>query len=86
MLQMIKNRLQAIEKVKRPVNVPELVMIYWDSSINCWIAKEQYVKRNSKGKIINRSGYTKAVLLDCPEEYKAPEGFGGKVLFEGELQ
>ena len=86
MLQTIKSRLQVIEQAKKTVNVPELVIIYWDALNGSWIAKEQYVKKNSKGKVIKGTGKEKKILLNSPKDYKAPEGFKGTLLIEGGLK
>lgn len=86
MLQKIKSRLQAVEMAKQKVNVPDLVFIYWDARKCSWVAKEQYTKKDSKGKVVPLSGRTKTIKLDSPDSYKAPEGFIGRVLIEGDIE
>jgi hypothetical protein len=83
---MIRNRLQALEDRNRNMDLPELVMIYWDDEKNRWIAKEQYVKKSLKGKILPNTGKVKLIVLADPEDYRPPEGFRGKILIEGELE
>lgn len=83
---MIRNRLQALEDRNRNMDLPELVMIFWDDEKNRWIAKEQYVKKSLKGKIIPNTGKVKLIPLDDPEDYRPPEGFRGKILIERGLE
>ena len=85
-LQVIKRRLQIVEQANRPVNTPELVFICWDDVNQSWLAKEQYMKKNSKGKIIPYSGKTKLISLDSPDSYEPPEGFRGVILKEGVME
>lgn len=85
MIHTIRSRLKVVEQVKKNTVVPEMVMIYWDDAKGKWIAKEQYIKRNSKGKPIAGTGKSKLISLDSPEEYQLPVGFKGVVLNEGRI-
>ena len=86
MILTIKKRLQAIEQAKANVNVPDVVIIFWDESEGHWIAKEQYTRKNTKGKVIPYSGKVKLIPLESPEDYKPPEGFSGTIMIEGEIE
>lgn len=82
---MIRKRLQALEQaMKEPV--PELVNIFWDEGKNQWIAQEQYVSKDQKGKIIPFTGRVKLIPLDDPYSYRPPEGFRGTVINAGILE
>ena len=82
---MIKKRLQVLEQaMKEPV--PELVNIFWDEGKNQWIAQEQYVSKDQKGKIIPFTGRVKLIPLDDPYSYRPPEGFRGTVINAGILE
>ena len=76
----IRNRLLALEHSKKHSNVPVLVFVFWDEAKQQWYAKEQYVKTNSKGKIIPRTGRIKLIPLNSPDEYRPPEGFKGTII------
>lgn len=82
---MIRNRLQALEQAKKEP-VPELVNIFWDEGKNQWIAQEQYVSKDQKGKIIPFTGRVKLIPLDDPDSYRPPEGFRGTVINAGILE
>lgn len=82
----IRSRLQALEKAKQTNAVPELVIIYWDDKKQQWIAKEQYVKKDSNRNIIKNSGTVKLIPLDNPDSYIPPEGFKGSILKEGVIE
>ena len=86
MIHKIRSRLQAVENAKKGVGVPDLVIIFWDESKNQWIAKEHYVKKTFKGKVIPRTGRIKTIPLNDPDEYRPPEGFKGSIIHEGELE
>ena len=86
MILTIKKRLQAIEQAKANVNVPDVVIIFWDESEGHWIAKEQYTRKNTKGKVIPYSGKVKLITLESPEDYKPPEVFSGTIMIEGEIE
>ena len=86
MIREIRKRLQILEQAKQKVEVPDLVIIFWDETKNQWIAQEQYVKKNPRGKVIPESGTVKLIPLDRPEDYKPPEGFRGTVINEGILE
>lgn len=87
MFQLIRNRLQAVEQARKKSDAPDIVTIYQDSMNGGWIAKEQYVKKNLKGKVIPHSGTVKLIPLINPEEYSPPEGFRGTILIgEGDLE
>ena len=82
---MIKKRLQVLEQaMKEPV--PELVNIFWDEGKNQWIAQEQYVSKDQKGKIIPFTGKVKRIPLDDPDSYRPPEEFRGTVINAGILE
>ena len=83
MIHNIRSRLSAVEHSKKDSSIPVLVIVFWDEGKQQWYAKEQYVKTNSKGKILPRTGKTKLIPLESPDSYKAPEGFRGSVLKEG---
>ena len=82
---MIKKRLQVLEQAKKEP-VPELVNIFWDEGKNQWIAQEQYVSKDQKGKIIPFTGRVKLIPLDDPYSYRPPEGFRGTVINAGILE
>lgn len=86
MMHNIRSRLQAVERSKVKNNVPEFVLIYYDEKFSCWIAKEQYVKKTTKGKTIKGTGRSKYVRLASPDEYIPPEGFVGAIIKEGDLK
>ena len=86
MIYTIKNRLQALEKVKKNTDIPEIVIIFWDEAEHHWIAKEQYIRKSSKGKIIPNTGRTRTIFLDNPDSYVPPEGFKGSILKEGVIE
>lgn len=86
MIHTIRNRLEAVERSKKNMNVPEVVFIYWDDNKACWIAKEQYIKKNSKGKPITKTGTVKQIPLEAPEDYTPPEGFRGSILIERDIE
>ena len=86
MIHKMRSRLQAVENAKKGVGVPDLVIIFWDESKNQWIAKEHYVKKTSKGKVIPRTGRIKTIPLNDPDEYRPPEGFKGSIIHERELE
>ena len=81
----IKARLEAVEHLSKHVEVPDLVMIYKDSSGSGWTAQETYVKKTAQGAVIPGSGTNKIIPLDCPESYRPPEGFKGVIMTEGEF-
>ena len=81
----IRSRLLALEHSKKQNNVPVLVFVFWDEAKQQWYAMEQYVKTNSKGKIIPNTGKTKLIPLVSPDSYIAPEGFRGSILKEGDM-
>ena len=80
MIHTIRNRLGALEKARKKVDIPELIMVFWDDDNKIWIAQEYYVKRNSKEKIISRTQKVKTILLKDTTEYKPPEGFKGTII------
>ena len=85
MIQSLKKRLEVIEQTTIKTEIPVLVMIYKDDSTQKWVAKEQYIKMSSKGKIIPQTGYEKIIPLEKPEDYKRPQGFKGVILNEGRI-
>lgn len=79
----IRNRLQNIEHRKKKINVPVLVFIYFDEDKGTWIAQEQYMKADKKGKAIPRSGKVKLIPLEDSSSYNPPTGFKGQIINEG---
>lgn len=76
----IRKRLQALENAKKGFGLPESVIIFWDESEKQWIAKELYVRKSSKGKVIPRTGRIKLIPLNNPDDYRPPEGFRGTII------
>lgn len=79
----IRNRLQIIEHRKKQINVPVVVFIYFDNVKGIWIAQEQYVKMDKKGKVIPRSGTVKLIPLESSSAYHPLTGFKGQIINEG---
>ncbi len=86
MIHKIRSRLQALENAKKGAGVPDLVIIFWDEAKKQWTAREQYIRKNSKGKVIGRTGMIRFIPLESPDSYKAPEGFRGTIIHEGVLE
>ena len=85
MIYNIRSRLKTVEHRKKQYTVPAFVMIYFDDAKGTWIAKEQYIKTDSKGKVIPKSGKEVLIPLDNPEDYAPPKGYTGSILFERNL-